>query len=81
MPTAQTDPEAMTTSPRCSVLDLDLSESAFVDSTGLGVLVRAQQRLRSRGGELRPGTASTPVARVLDITGFARALPQALVRS
>ena len=65
---------------RCSVLDLELSGLRFVDSTGLGVLVRARQRLRSDGGELRLCNASRPVARVLDITGVAHVLPQVSVR-
>lgn len=61
----------------CSVLDLDLSQLRFVDSTGLGVLVRAQRCLRSDGGELRLCNASPPVAGVLDISGLGCALRQA----
>jgi anti-sigma B factor antagonist len=31
---------------------IDLSETTFLDSTGLGVLIGALKRLRSRGGAL-----------------------------
>jgi anti-sigma B factor antagonist len=53
-------------------LILDLSELAFVDSTGLSEFVAALKHCRPRGGEvvLRSPTAS--IARVLAICGLDR---------
>jgi anti-sigma B factor antagonist len=49
---------------------VDLSETDFLDSTGLGALLGAYKRLSRRGGRLVvvPGTAS--VMRVFEITGL-----------
>jgi anti-anti-sigma factor len=48
---------------------VDLSGLAFIDSTGLRLLLQADARARERGYELvlRPGTA--PVQRVFEVTG------------
>jgi anti-sigma B factor antagonist len=50
-------------------LILDLTRLAFIDSTGLRLLLQADARARERGGELvlRPGEPS--VQRVFEITG------------
>ncbi|HUR75018.1 MAG TPA: STAS domain-containing protein [Sporichthya sp.] len=47
---------------------LDLSELSFVDSTGLGVLIGALKRQRTRGGTLTLTGLSGPVRRVFEIT-------------
>jgi len=47
---------------------LDLSEVAFLDSSGLGLLVRLLNRTRAARGDLKLGAMSSPVAEVLRIT-------------
>jgi anti-anti-sigma factor len=51
-------------------LVLDLSAVDFIDSSGLGVLIRALRRLRSQGGELRLVVTKPEVRRIFDITGL-----------
>jgi anti-anti-sigma factor len=50
-------------------LVVDLSGLAFIDSTGLRLLIQADARARERGGELvlRPGDAS--IQKVFEMTG------------
>jgi anti-anti-sigma factor len=50
-------------------LVVDLGQLAFIDSTGLRLLLQADVRARERGGELvlRPGDAA--VQRVFEVTG------------
>ncbi|HST56958.1 MAG TPA: STAS domain-containing protein [Solirubrobacteraceae bacterium] len=50
-------------------LVVDLGRLAFIDSTGLRLLLQADGRARERGGEfvLRPGDAN--VQRVFEVTG------------
>lgn len=54
---------------------LDLAGTTLLDSTGLGVLVRANRRLRSAGGALALAGATRLVRRVLEVTGVERELP------
>ena len=49
-------------------LVLDLSGLAFVDSTGLGVFVRAGKELRANGGALTLRQPGERVAKLLEIT-------------
>ena len=50
---------------------LDLRETSFIDSAGLGVLVGALKRLREeRDGEIVLRGMLDPVRRVFDITGL-----------
>jgi anti-sigma B factor antagonist len=53
---------------------LDLAAVEFMDSTGIRVLVDAFELLRHAGGELRLQAVSTPVRRVLALTGLERLL-------
>lgn len=53
------------------VLLLDLSGVTFMDSTGLGALIKVRNRLVDRDGELRLTAASSAVERVLELTGMA----------
>jgi anti-sigma B factor antagonist len=53
-----------------SRLVLDLSELAFVDSAGLGVIIGALRRVRSAGGELRVVAPPSGPRRVLALTGL-----------
>jgi len=52
-------------------VELDMSNVAFMDSTGLRVLVAAKEDSRRRGGSLVVTAASEPVRRLLEITGLA----------
>ena len=49
---------------------VDLSEVAFVDSTGLGVLIGALKRVRLHDGDLRIVCTQRGVRKVFDITGL-----------
>ena len=60
----------------CRHLVLDLSRTSFMDSSGLGALLWAANRLRGAGGELVAERPSAAVARTLRITGVDRLLMQ-----
>jgi anti-sigma B factor antagonist len=47
---------------------LDLSGVTFMDSQGLGVLIRADAEARARGAVLHVAAASRPVRRLLALT-------------
>ena len=49
---------------------LDLEETAFIDSSGLRVLVDGDQRMRANGGELVIEGMSAAARRVLEIAGL-----------
>jgi len=51
-------------------LVVDLAETAFLDSSALGVLVRALKRLRHHGGDLVLRHPSRNARRVFQITGL-----------
>lgn len=54
-------------------LVIDLSQTPFLDSAGMAVLVSALKQCRERGGDARmvwPGSA--PVKRILSLTKFDR---------
>jgi len=56
---------------------VDLSECEFIDSTGIALIVRAQQRLESdgEGRNLLVCSYNDQVRRVLDITGLDVSIP------
>jgi anti-sigma B factor antagonist len=56
-------------SPRAVIVDM--TETAFCDSTGLSVLVRAHKQLESQGGELRMVTREPTLLRIFTVTGIA----------
>ena len=56
-------------------LVLDLSETTFVDSMMLGVLLGAMKRVRARGGHLRIVVAGQDVRRIFEITLLDRVFP------
>lgn len=56
-------------------LVLDLSETTFVDSMTLGVLLGAMKRVRSRGGHLRLVVTGADVRRIFEITLLDRVFP------
>jgi anti-sigma B factor antagonist len=49
---------------------VDLSQLAFVDSTGLSVLITGLKRIRERGGEMTLRSPTPATRRVLEITGL-----------
>lgn len=54
--------------------ELDFTEVPFVDSTGINLLVRHQQRALAVGGSLYLIAVSRPVRRILDLSGTASVL-------
>jgi anti-sigma B factor antagonist len=51
---------------------VDLRETTFIDSTALGVLVGAKQRIASRGGRIDVVCNDRNVAKIFEITGLDR---------
>ena len=60
-------------------LTLDLSQVTFFDSTGLQILLDADNRAREEGRRLVVVTGDGEVARVLDVAGVAERLDVAAV--
>jgi len=56
-------------------LVLDMAAVAFMDSSGLGVLVGAAKRARVGGGEVVIAGAADHILSVLRITGLTRVFP------
>ncbi len=56
-------------------LVVDLSAVAFLDSTGLGVLVKALKRARESGGWIRLVVTTDRIRKIFEITGLDAALP------
>lgn len=55
-------------------LIVDLSAVDFLDSTGLGVLVKALKRVRENGGSLAVVTTTDRITKVFRITGLDAAI-------
>lgn len=53
-----------------SVIVLDLGEVSFMDSTGLRMVISADQRLRNRGGSLRIVRVPSQINRLFDLVGM-----------
>ncbi|MDQ2638678.1 MAG: STAS domain-containing protein [Actinomycetota bacterium] len=51
-------------------LIIDVQQVAFLDSTGLGVLVGALKRVRSEGGSLDIVCTQERIAKIFEITGL-----------
>jgi anti-sigma B factor antagonist len=49
---------------------VDLSETTFLDTTALGILIGAVKRLRSRHGALAIVNVDANIAKVFEITGL-----------
>ena len=54
----------------CTSLVVDLTNTNFMDSTGLSTLVSAQKRMRSRGGKLVIVNVDPSLAYTFQITGL-----------
>jgi anti-anti-sigma factor len=53
------------------IVAIDLSDCRFIDSTGLAVIVRAQQDFGAAGRRLSAVSPSRQVMRLLEVTGLA----------
>ena len=49
---------------------VDLSDLDFIDSTGLGALIRVLKHYRELGGDLKLASPTRPVRKVLEITSL-----------
>lgn len=58
-----------------TAVTLDLSRVTYLSADALAVLVHSYCRLRDGGGSLALTAASSPVARVLRVSGLHRVLP------
>lgn len=56
-------------------LVLDLSAVAFMDSSGIAVLLRALRQMQQIGGSLRVTNIPAQARRVLDAAGVGRLIP------
>ena len=52
------------------LVTVDMSELAFIDSTGLSVLITALKRLRQQGGDMALRSPNPGTRKVLEITGL-----------
>lgn len=53
------------------VLQLDVGEVTFIDSTGLGALVRLREDAHENGKDIRLAHVPRQMSRILDLTGLA----------
>jgi anti-sigma B factor antagonist len=51
---------------------VDLTETTFIDSTGLGVLIRGVERLTTEGGHLAVVCVDPNMVKVFEVTGLDR---------
>ena len=58
-----------------SRLVIDLTGVSFLDSTGLGVLVKGLKTARDAGGSMQLVVTSDRIRRIFDITGLDASLP------
>ena len=54
---------------------VDLSETTFIDSTTLGVLVGGVKRLRPAGGQLSLVCSDRNITKIFEITGLDKVFP------
>ena len=50
----------------------DLTNVAYMDSSGLGVLIGALKRSREEGGDLIVAAPNPRISRILDVTGLSK---------
>lgn len=60
--------------PETTSIDLDLSDTTFIDSSGLGVLIALQKTMTTRMGTLRVINPTATVVQVLELTRLHRVL-------
>src|SRR5919109_2907629 len=54
---------------------VDFSDTTFIDSTTLGVLVGGVKRLRPAGGQLSLGCSDRNITKIFEITGLNKVFP------
>ena len=54
---------------------VDLAETTFIDSTGLGVLIRGVEWVRTEGGQLAVVCVDPNMTKVFEVTGLNRVFP------
>jgi anti-sigma B factor antagonist len=59
---------------------VDLTDTTFLDSTALGVLIGAVKRLRSRDGRLTIVNVDDNIAKTFEITGLDQIFPISATR-
>jgi anti-sigma B factor antagonist len=59
----------------CASIVVDMDRVAFIDSSGLGVLVGALRRSRESGGDLRLVCSRDNLVKIFRITGLDRVFP------
>ena len=59
----------------CISIILDMDKVAFIDSSGLGVLVGALRRAREKGGAVRNVCTRDSVLKIFRITGLDKVFP------
>ena len=69
------DLDQMLLDPRVRHLVIDLKDTPFMDSSGLGVILGRYRMLRERGGTVSLMHLSPQVKRVYDLSGMARIIP------
>lgn len=62
----------------CARLVVDLSSTAFIDSSGLGALVASLKLVRRAGGDLRLAATTPQIDMVLHLTNLDRVLKPSL---
>lgn len=60
---------------KANSIAFDLSETSYIDSTGLSVLIGALKRTKSQDGRVVILNPHPNVRKILEITGLDRALP------
>lgn len=53
-----------------TMVTVDMADLAFIDSTGLSVLITALKRLRQQGGDMALRSLTPGTRKVLEITGL-----------
>lgn len=61
--------------PLPEILEIDLTEVTFIDSTGVGLVLEAGDRARREGFGLRIVPGPRPVQRVFEVAGLVDVLP------
>jgi len=61
--------------PGIRALTVDLSQLSFIDSTGIGVLLRLNSEAQESGTELAIVPAEPQVQRIFEVAGVSEALP------
>ena len=73
--TAEPTLERAMDSPGLASFTLDLTGVSFIDSTGIGLVLRVVNELQARGVPLRIVPGPRPVHQVFEATGMAEVLP------